>query len=100
MIVTTPKMLAHAIREYRYQDNLSQTDIAKLAGTKQATVSVFENMPESTKLETLFKILMALELELVVQPRPKMNTAANQDELALIVAEPTTNHYQIDDEDW
>ncbi|BFU59859.1 MULTISPECIES: helix-turn-helix domain-containing protein [Rodentibacter] len=72
MIITSPKMLSHVIREFRYKDNISQTDIAKQVGIKQATVSNFENSPESTKIETLFKILAALELELVVQPRPTL----------------------------
>ncbi|HDR1021941.1 TPA: helix-turn-helix domain-containing protein [Pasteurella multocida] len=88
MTATTAKMLAHIIREFRYQQNLSQTDVAKLAGTKQATISVFENNPESTKLDTLFKILSGLELELVIQPR---NTN--------LLVEETKNHYQ-DDEIW
>lgn len=90
MAITTAKMLSHIIREFRYQQDLSQTDIAKLAGTKQATVSVFENNPESTKLDTLFKILTALELELTVQPRKKKNQ---------YVQEPIPSFYQ-DDEEW
>jgi len=38
-------------------------------GIRQDTVSSFELNPESTKLETLFKILAALELSLDIQPR-------------------------------
>jgi HTH-type transcriptional regulator/antitoxin HipB len=38
-------------------------------GFKQTTVSDFELKPESTKLETLFKILAALDLELYVSER-------------------------------
>ena len=92
MIITSPKMLSHVIREFRYKDNVSQTDIAKLAGIKQATISAFENTPESTKIETLFKILTALELELVVQPRPsKQQAKINQ------VEEPAAT-YSVDDD--
>ncbi|MGL5040405.1 MAG: hypothetical protein ACRC6D_09935 [Aeromonas sp.] len=36
---------------------------------KQTTVSDFENRPGSTKLDTLFKILSALDLELHVVKR-------------------------------
>lgn len=68
MVATTPQMLAHAVKEYRNLQKKSQTEVAN---TKQATISVFENDPTGTKIETLFNILMALELELVVQPRPK-----------------------------
>lgn len=94
MIITSPKMLSHVIREFRYKDNTSQTDIAKQVGIKQATVSAFENTPESTKIETLFKILTALELELVVQPRPtsaKYQTQINE------VAEPNAVYNSDDD---
>lgn len=45
---------------------MNQTQTAELIGIKQTTVSDFENKPESTKLETLFKILAALDLELHV----------------------------------
>ncbi|MDG6896320.1 helix-turn-helix domain-containing protein [Volucribacter amazonae] len=81
MVVTSSKMLAHILREFRYQNHLSQTDLAKIVGMKQATVSAFENTPDSTKLETLFKLLAGLELELVVQPRPKNISLLTQDEV-------------------
>lgn len=79
MVATTPQMLAHAVKEYRNLKKKSQTEVATVANTKQATISVFENDPTGTKIETLFNILMALELELVVQPRPK-NRDILQDE--------------------
>ncbi|MGX2987048.1 helix-turn-helix domain-containing protein [Ursidibacter sp. B-7004-1] len=71
MVITTSKMLSHALRETRYQQRLSQIDLAKLASIKQSTISSFENNSSNIKIETLFKILASLELELVVQPRPK-----------------------------
>ena len=91
MVITTAKMLSHVIREFRYQGDLSQTDVAKLAGTTQARISAFENGPERTKLETLFKILAGLELELVVQPRKKSS------DTTLSIKEPTAIY---DDEAW
>ncbi|QEH47864.1 helix-turn-helix domain-containing protein [Aggregatibacter actinomycetemcomitans] len=93
MVITTAKMLSHVIREFRYQGNLSQTDVAKLAGTTQARISVFENEPKRTKLETLFKILAGLELELIVQPRKKSAVTEN------LISEPTPVSYD-DDEAW
>ncbi|RDF03213.1 helix-turn-helix domain-containing protein [Aggregatibacter aphrophilus] len=92
MVITTAKMLSHVIREFRYQGALSQTDVAKLAGTTQARISAFENEPERTKLETLFKILAGLELELIVQPRKKSSNTA------LSIKEPTATY--DDDEAW
>lgn len=80
MVATTPQMLAHAMKEYRKQQKKSQTEIANSANIKQATISVFENDPTGTKIETLFNILTALELELVVQPRPKESGEVKFDE--------------------
>lgn len=80
MIVTTPQILANTVKAYRHFQKQSQSDVAKFANVKQATISQFENDPTGTKLETLFNILTALELELVVQPRPKNNQAKFDDE--------------------
>jgi len=52
----------------------------------------FENEPERTKLETLFKILAGLELELIVQPRKKSS------DTDLSIQEPTATY--DDDEAW
>lgn len=69
MKVTSPTSLAYAIRDQRKVNKLTQTETAEKIGTKQTTVADFENKPESTKLETLFKILSALVLELHVVKR-------------------------------
>lgn len=66
MKVTSPALLANAVKDQRKINKLTQAKTAELVGIKQATVSDFENRPESTKLETLFKILSALDLELQV----------------------------------
>ena len=64
--VRTPRDLAISLRDYRKARKLSQTAVGELFGVQQSTVSDFENHPESTQLETLFKLLRALELELIV----------------------------------
>ncbi|MCD9494075.1 helix-turn-helix domain-containing protein [Photobacterium carnosum] len=69
MQITSAKMLANAVRDQRKAQNITQSNTAKLVGIKQTTVSAFENTPEGTKLDTLFKLLAALDLELHVQPR-------------------------------
>jgi HTH-type transcriptional regulator/antitoxin HipB len=69
MKVTSPSALAIAVRDQRKLSKRTQAETAQGVGIKQATVSDFENKPESTKLETLFKILAALELELHVVKR-------------------------------
>jgi HTH-type transcriptional regulator/antitoxin HipB len=69
MKVTSADALAQAVRDQRKVNKLTQTATAEQVGIKQTTVSDFENKPESTKLETLFKILSALDLELHVVKR-------------------------------
>lgn len=69
MQITSAKMLANAVRDQRKTRNITQSETAKLVGIKQNTVSAFENNPGGTKLETLFKLLAALDLELHLQPR-------------------------------
>lgn len=66
MNVTSPKMLAQAIRDARKQRNLTRRETAASMGMKQSTVSEFENHPEGTSLDTLFKLLAALDLKLQV----------------------------------
>lgn len=66
MKVTSPASLASAVKDQRKLSKQTQTYTAGLIGIKQTTVSDFENRPESTKLETLFRILSALDLELHV----------------------------------
>lgn len=67
MNVTSPKILAQAVRNARKQCKLTQREAAESMGMKQSTVSEFENHPEGTRLDTLFKLLAALELKLQVQ---------------------------------
>ena len=69
MRVTSPTLLAAAVRDQRKISKLTQSEAAKQVGIKQTTVSDFELRPESTKLETLFKLLAALDLELHVVKR-------------------------------
>jgi HTH-type transcriptional regulator/antitoxin HipB len=67
--VTSPALLASAVRDQRKISKQTQAETAKQVGIKQTTVSDFEIRPESTGLETLFKILAALDLELHVVKR-------------------------------
>ncbi|CAM8031927.1 Transcriptional regulator [Lelliottia nimipressuralis] len=69
MKITTSTMLANAIRDQRKSLQLTQAETAERVGMKQTTVSGFEQNPDTSKLETLFRLLSALELELHVVPR-------------------------------
>ena len=69
MKVTNSKQLSAYLKDFRQTRKLSQGKVASKVGIRQDTVSSFELNADSTKLETLFKILSALELVLVIQPR-------------------------------
>ncbi len=69
MLVTSPKALAARCIDQRKQLKQSQTDVGDDAAIRQGTVSAFERHPEKTKLETLFRILSSLELELHIVPK-------------------------------
>lgn len=69
MKITSARGLADALQQVRKQQGQTQQTIGELAGTKQSTVSTFETSPEHVRIETLFKLLSALNLELVLEPR-------------------------------
>lgn len=67
-VARTENQLATALRRYRKQAKLSQTDLAAAAQKRQATISKLET-GDGGNLQTLFAVLTALNLELVVRPR-------------------------------
>ncbi|ANE77758.1 helix-turn-helix domain-containing protein [Dickeya solani] len=69
MKVTNSKQLSSYLKDVRITQKLSQGKVASKVGIRQDTVSSFEQHPDSTKLETFFKILSALNLELTITPR-------------------------------
>ena len=77
MIIHSPKELAMLIKNQRKKQKLSQTDIANQIGLKQSTISAFERKPETTKLETLFRILATnhLEIQIHTKDTPSKQTA-------------------------
>lgn len=77
MKITNSKQLSSYLKDVRITQKLSQGKVASKVGIRQDTVSSFEQHPDSTKLETFFKILSALNLELTVTPRNE--TVANND---------------------
>lgn len=66
---TDPKSLSIYLRDERRRRGLSQSKIGDLVGLRQGTVSKFESMPEKVQLDTLFRLLSALELDLSVKPK-------------------------------
>lgn len=69
MLIRSPKELSQLFQSLRKQAGINQSEVASRVGLKQSTVSNFEVNSANTRLETLFRILSALELELDVKPK-------------------------------
>ncbi|WP_346348078.1 helix-turn-helix domain-containing protein [Shewanella abyssi] len=67
--VINSKQLSAYLKDVRLNIKLSQGKVASKVGIRQDTISSFEQNPDPTKLETLFKILSALNLELDIKVR-------------------------------
>jgi len=69
MKITNVSQLSAHLRDVRLSKKLSQGKVASKVGIRQDTVSSFELQPGTSRLETFFRILSALELELEVKPK-------------------------------
>jgi HTH-type transcriptional regulator/antitoxin HipB len=68
-VIRSNKDLGAAIRLARKQQNLRQVDVAQKASVRQALVSDIENGVTTAKLDTVMRVLAALDLDLSVVPR-------------------------------
>ena len=69
--------LSHVLRSVRKAQNLSQVEAGKSVGLLQKSISILENRPENATIGSLFKLLSALGLELIVSSKKSgddMNT--------------------------
>ena len=68
-LVYSPKSLGSALRRQRKLKKLNQREVGELYLLEQSTVSSVERGTPGTRLETLFRLLAALDLELLVQSK-------------------------------
>lgn len=71
LIARNTKQLGQVLQRLRQQQKLTQTALGEKTQLRQATISTLENGEDGSKLQTVFDILTALDLELVVRPRSK-----------------------------
>lgn len=67
--VRTTQQLAQTLRSRRSSKRLTQKVAGAPVGLLPKTVSALESSPERSSVESLFKLLSALELELVLRPK-------------------------------
>lgn len=77
-LINNPHELGILVINWRKKLKLSQAAVGNLVGLKQTTISAFENNPAGTKLDTLFRILSALNLELSIAIKHKKNTTKTE----------------------
>jgi HTH-type transcriptional regulator/antitoxin HipB len=70
-LARTPKQVGNLIRRTRKKRGWSQSELGSAAGLRQETISLIENGNPATKVETIFAILVALDLEFRIRQRSK-----------------------------
>lgn len=68
-IARTPKQLGNIIHRARKQRGMTQTELANRTGLRQALISEIETGNNGTKMSTIYTLLAALDLELMVGRR-------------------------------
>jgi len=69
--ILSPESLGAALRKERKKKGLSQTTVGKSVGIDQPTMTRVEKGNPGTELGTVFRLLAALDLELVIQSRQR-----------------------------
>lgn len=70
-ISRSPADIGNILRNARRAQKLSQQDLARRAGVWPRTISLIESGAGGAKLDTLFDLLAALDLELQIAPRSR-----------------------------
>lgn len=78
-IARSPADIGHALRKARKAQGLTQADLASRAGIWQRTVSTVETGTGGARLETVFDLLAALDLEMRIVPRSKSGPTELED---------------------
>lgn len=68
-LIYSPESLGSAIKRRRKAQKLTQKGAGDAFHLDQTTVSSIEKGVPGTRLETLFRMLAALDLEMVVRPK-------------------------------
>ncbi|AIR63371.1 helix-turn-helix domain-containing protein [Cedecea neteri] len=75
MKITSPDQLAIFLKDARKQGKQTQESVAEKVGLRQDTVSKFENNPAKTQIDTLFKILSSMNMELHIEAKSSQGSS-------------------------
>jgi len=77
MLIHSPADLAQYYRDQRKKIGVSQVSVADEIDVRQDTVSKFELKPDNVRLETLFRLLSALDMEVHIVPKDQSESEDN-----------------------
>lgn len=77
-LVFSPKSLGSSIRRHRKAKKISQTEAGSTFKIEQSTISSIEQGAPGTRLETLFRVLAALDLEMVIRSKKTVTTKVKE----------------------
>lgn len=78
--IRTAQHLAQALKAQRAGRKLTQQQTAKRVGLLPKTISALESCPRRSSIESLLKLLAALDLELVLREKSAKPKAAHKSE--------------------
>ena len=77
-VARTPGQLGQVLKNWRKQRGLTQRSVAAKVGLKQAQISVIESHDAKATVETLYKVLSALGLELMLRDKSSSDTTPTE----------------------
>lgn len=75
--IKTPQQLGAVLRGFRRDRQLTQANAGARAGLAQNAVSEIEGNPGRSSVDRVFRLLAALEVEIVLRPRQNKGTSAD-----------------------
>lgn len=76
---TSPKILGQILKSARNEKGLNQQEAGNIVGITQAMVSRIETGESNARIDTLFRLLAALDMEMIVKPRGRSSNLGEGD---------------------
>jgi HTH-type transcriptional regulator/antitoxin HipB len=74
MLIVSSGDMGAVLRDMRKQQGLTQAELGKKVGLDQKKVSLLENGNSNCRIDSLFRLLSALGVGLVVQPKIELKS--------------------------
>lgn len=74
LVLQTPAQLPQHLKSLRKARKLTQIQVARRLGIKQARYAFIENHPETISTRQLLDLLAVLDVEVLLRPKQKVTT--------------------------